>query len=152
MKKIKLLLDLDGVLITSPPWRPDEIDIDGYSVFNSKCVKNLNKLLDFADFEIWLSSARRKFKSIEEFNKIFQFRGINQNIVGYLPINNDYIKRCVEIEHFIKNPGIEPYLVIDDDKSLIDFSHKDHLVLTQHLIGFNHEMLEEAKSKIITEQ
>jgi histidinol phosphatase-like enzyme len=41
-----LFLDLDGVLITTPAWKPDEIDSDGYSKFEQSCVDNLNQLLE----------------------------------------------------------------------------------------------------------
>ncbi len=67
-KRIKLILDLDGVLITTPLWKADEMDSDGYSKFNQSCIDNLNELLSLADFDIWLSSTRRTVKSIEEFN------------------------------------------------------------------------------------
>ena len=43
--KNAILLDLDGVLITTPNWKPDEIHCDGYSVFNKVAVANLNGLL-----------------------------------------------------------------------------------------------------------
>jgi len=52
MRRITLILDLDGVLITTPIWKADEIDSDGYSKFNMNCVQNLNKLLIQSDFEI----------------------------------------------------------------------------------------------------
>lgn len=56
MNKVLLILDLDGVLITTPTWKADEIDSDGYSKFSRNCVSNLNRLLATANFEIWLSS------------------------------------------------------------------------------------------------
>jgi hypothetical protein len=51
---MKLILDLDGVLITTPAWRVDEIDADGYSKFDMKCVSYLNTLLASYPLEIWL--------------------------------------------------------------------------------------------------
>ena len=64
-----LLLDIDGVLITTPPWKQDVIHNDGYSEFNETNVANLNKLLSKIDnVEIWLSSTRRLKKRLAEFN------------------------------------------------------------------------------------
>ena len=51
MKNV-ILLDLDGVLITTPPWKQDELHDDGYSNFNYLAVDNLNKLLSIADAEL----------------------------------------------------------------------------------------------------
>jgi len=65
MKIITLILDLDGVLITTPSWKADNIHSDGYSDFNKDCVINLNKLLLVENFEIWLSSMRRTTKNIK---------------------------------------------------------------------------------------
>jgi len=39
MNKTTLILDLDGVLITTPSWKADEMDADGYSKFNENCIK-----------------------------------------------------------------------------------------------------------------
>lgn len=84
MKKHLLILDLDGVLITTPQWKPDQIGLDGYSEFNINCVNNLNSLLSIVDFEIWLSSTRRTVKSLEKFNEIFKKRNVIQNITEFL--------------------------------------------------------------------
>ncbi len=80
-----LILDLDGVLITNPPWKADRIHSDGYSEFNESCVENLNRLLTLAEFDIWLSSTRRTVKTLTEFNLIFKNRGIKKDIIGFIP-------------------------------------------------------------------
>jgi hypothetical protein len=150
LKKIVLFLDLDGVLITTPSWRKDEMDTDGYSKFNSKCVENLNTLLQTQYFEIWLSSSRRKNKTEQEFNKIFSLRGILENITGFLPIPKERISRKDEIETFIKENRITDFLILDDDKSLngLEENLKQNLVLTKNLSGFNKEKLTEAIEKV----
>ena len=51
-----MILDIDGVLITNPPWKADQILSDRYSEFYETCVGNLNELLNVAEFDIWLSS------------------------------------------------------------------------------------------------
>lgn len=146
MKPITLILDLDGVLITTPPWKADEISSDGYSEFNESCVKNINKLLGYTDFEVWLSSTRRTVKTLDEFNQIFKNRNITNRIIGFLPICSDCNNRKEEVLNFIETQHIDNYLIIDDDKSLngLESEFKNKLVLTEMLRGFNKENLEQA--------
>lgn len=145
-----LILDIDGVLITTPTWKADEIDSDGYSKFNMKCVDNLNKLLSEFDFKIWLSSTRRTVKNLEEFNLIFAHRKIKKSIAGFLPDYKEAKNRKEEIERFINDLELKEFLIIDDDKSLngIIDKYKERLVLTEFMKGFDNERLEFAQEKI----
>lgn len=145
-----LILDLDGVLITNPLWKADEIDTDGYSKFNSVCVSNLNQLLSIYEFEIWLSSTRRTVKTLTEFNTIFKNRGIKNTITGFLPDYKDCKTRKETVERFISEFKVKDFLIIDDDKSLnaLHQSLKKYLVLTELTKGFNSEKLEDAITKI----
>lgn len=147
MDKITLILDLDGVLITTPPWKADEIDLDGYSKFNTACVSNLNILLSQANFEIVLSSTRRILKTLEEFNRIFAHRNITQSIKGFIPVYNTYQSRKEEIERFLTDSKIHDFIILDDDKSLngLTKNRKQYLILTEFMKGFDKDKLEEAK-------
>ncbi len=118
MPKIILILDLDGVLVTTPMWKADEIDSDGYSKFNNDCINNLNILLSMADFDIWLSSTRRTVKKLEEFNLIFKNRGIKSSIKDFLPTYENCKNRKDEVLKFIEETKVFDFLIIDDDKSL----------------------------------
>lgn len=142
----KLILDLDGVLITSPSWKPGEIDVDGYSKFNENCVNNLNVLLRQFDIEIWLMSTRRMMKSLGEFNIIFKNRKIINEIVGFVPLCRECTNRQEEVIQFVRNEGLTNYLILDDDKSLNGLfpEMKSRLVLTDFLKGFDSEKLDEA--------
>ena len=154
MEIVNLILDLDGVLITTPPWKPDEIMEDNYSKFNEECVKNLNSLLSLFPTSIWLSSTRRLNKTLEEFNQIFQTRKIKNSIERFLPNNADLKTRKQEVESFVKQNNLKNYLIIDDDKSLneLDSKIKKQLVQTTFLQGFNKEKLEESIKKLNTTQ
>ncbi|MFS4457526.1 HAD domain-containing protein [Maribacter sp. 2304DJ31-5] len=145
-----LILDLDGVLITNPSWKADQIGSDGYSKFNESCVENLNRLLTLAEFDIWLSSTRRTVKTLTEFNLIFKNRGINKKIVGFLPEYSDCKNRKEEIQKFITEFKASDFLIIDDDKSLngLENGIKESLILTELTKGFNSEKLKEATEKI----
>ena len=141
-----LILDLDGVLITTPTWKSDDMHADGYSDFNVSCVSNLNELLSSHDFEIWLSSTRRTKKSLTEFNSIFRNRNISKEIVGFLPVYNDCSNRKEEVEKFITENNLTCFLIIDDDKSLKSMKqeYQNRLVSTDLTLGFNKDKLYEA--------
>lgn len=150
MNKITLILDLDGVLITTPIWKKDELDSDGYSKFNVNCVDNINKLLEQANFEIWLSSTRRKVKTLMEFNRIFEKRNIKKAIKGFVPVYQDCNTRRDEIIRFIEEFEVLDFLIIDDDKSLngLKENQKEKLILTELQKGFDKEKLQMAIRKI----
>ena len=150
LNKMHLILDLDGVLITNPSWKADRIHSDGYSEFNESCVENLNRLLTLAEFDIWLSSTRRTMKTLTEFNLIFKNRGIEKQIVGFLPEYANCRSRKEEVLNFITELKLTDFLIIDDDKSLngLDSGIKEKLILTELTKGFNSDKLKEAISKI----
>ena len=145
-----LILDLDGVLITNPSWKADQIGSDGYSEFNASCAAHLNQLLALTEFDIWLSSTRRTVKTLNEFNLIFKNRGIKKEIVGFLPEYLDCKNRKEEILKFIAEFKVYDFLIIDDDKSLngLENGLKEKLILTELMKGFNLEKLKEATEKI----
>lgn len=116
-----ILLDLDGVLITTSPYESDKMHEDGYSDFNSICVTNLNRILKDTGFDIVLSSMRRTKVDIEKMNEYFKARGVEKEIIAYVP---DYsleglrLNRRGEIERFLKENEPKNYLILDDDKSI----------------------------------
>lgn len=143
-----IILDLDGVLVTKPPWRMDELDVDGYSKFNEHAIANFNMLTDDLDFELWLISDRRRGKTLEQLNKIFKNRNINKQLDGMVPIYG-YISRREELQKFISENKIENYIIIDDDSSLDELEDKDFWIKTKSLTGFGKEELNESKLKIL---
>ncbi|MCW3072045.1 MAG: hypothetical protein JWO44_1935 [Bacteroidetes bacterium] len=148
MKNV-ILLDIDGVLIITPPWKPDVLHADGYSDFDKKSVAHLNVLLAGANAELWLSSSRCMNKSLEEFNELFSNRGIKQELKGYVSGTDDY-GRIARINAFLDHEPVKNFLILDDDASLddLDAGRKKSWVKTFPLLGFDHERLEEALEKI----
>ncbi len=149
MKNV-IILDLDGVLITTPIWKADEMDVDGYSAFNKKCVENFNVLTQNLDCELWLSSTRRMNKTLQEFRKIFSNRNLKKEITGFLSTTDYQTPRIKEIESFLKDETIDNFLILDDDSSLhnLEEKYKKFWVQTNLLVGFNSEKLKEAKQII----
>jgi len=145
-----VILDLDGVMITTPSWRSDEIGADGYSEFNVEAVSNLNALMKGLDAELWLSSTRRLKKTLTEFNEIFKMRKIESTLEGFLPASAIGTRRNIEIDQFLDNQSISNFLILDDDQSLqgLEQARKECWIQTDPLVGFNSDKLEEAKMKI----
>jgi len=146
-KPIKILLDLDGVLITNLAWKADEMANDGYSKFNDKCVRCFNSLIERIDsFELWLSSSRRKVMSLEEFNVIFENRGIATFLTGFVPVPKDDISRRAEVEAFARARKETELLIIDDDSSLQGLSPglKSRWIATNPFQGFTEENMRSA--------
>jgi len=148
MPRLTIILDLDGVLITTPPWQQDEVHADGYSAFNQSCVDCLNQLLEGLDAEIWLISTRRKGKTLPEMQAIFQARGILAPLVGMVPVYDDQMNRKDEALTFIRENNLQHYLIIDDNTLLnrLPREMKQRLVITKYLLGFNEEKLHEARA------
>jgi len=142
MKKLDniILLDLDGVLITTVPWESDKMHEDGYSDFNPVCVTNLNRILKDTGYDIVLSSMRRTKVDIDKMNEYFKDRGVDKEIIAYVP---DYsleglrFNRRSEIEKFLDEHEPKNYLIIDDDKSLSGASEeiKDNWIQTYLMTG-----------------
>lgn len=131
-----ILLDLDGVMITTKPWKSDFNLADNFAEFNPKAVYKLNQLLKETGYDIVLSSARRYNYDIDKMNEFFKTRGIEGNIIGYLPLvdRNLMHSRYYEILQFLFANRCENYLIIDDDKSLNKL-HDKSLILTDPMIG-----------------
>jgi hypothetical protein len=131
-----IILDLDGVLINTPQWKPDRLHTDGYFDFNQKSVINLNKILEETGYDIILSSTRRTKTDIDLMNQYFKNRGIIKPIIGYVP-EYDVSTRLEEIELFLAEHDPTNYLIIDDDKSLSGGSDriKNNWKQTYYLVG-----------------
>lgn len=116
-----LLLDIDGVLETSPSWKKLEFLEDNFYKFNEHAQKYLIEIIDKINPEIILTTTHRINYNLTEWNQIFELRGINVDKIS--KINDakkaiDLKNRNVEIEEwFLKNSTAE-FLILDDDKSL----------------------------------
>ncbi|MEL6658451.1 MAG: HAD domain-containing protein [Bacteroidota bacterium] len=147
-----LILDLDGVLITTPSWQSDILHVDGYSEFNQDCVDNFIVLLDWIgnDIQLWLSSSRRATKTKKEFDEIFFNRGIRKALSGFLPIRETKMKRCDEIKAFLAEKHFDYYIILDDDSSLegLNETQRKSWIRTYPLVGFDSSKLNEARELI----
>jgi hypothetical protein len=54
-----ILLDLDGVLITTPAWRAVETESDGFFKFNERAAANLAVILTATNAAVVLTTSHR---------------------------------------------------------------------------------------------
>jgi HAD domain in Swiss Army Knife RNA repair proteins len=72
-----ILLDIDGVLVTTPSWQiPDRLD-DGFMQFNVTAAQNLLVLYEKTNADIVLTTTHRINYTIEQWHDIFKLRGFD---------------------------------------------------------------------------
>lgn len=140
-----LLLDIDGVLETSPAWKTPKLREDGFYQFNTEAQENLKEIVVRFQPEIVLTTTHRVNYTLEEWRQIFQARGIDIHKIS--KINeaqncSELRKRYVEIEAwFYKNTATD-FLILDDDRSLHALLQviKDRWICIDPLLGITREI------------
>ena len=136
-----VFLDIDGVIVPAKGWKSPEMLADGFPAFSSKATFMFRKLIANGGTVLLTTSHKAKF-SLGEWKTIFSRRDIAVEKLYCLPPNTSNLTRFGEIvDWFNVNNVTEPFIIIDDDKSLNalpDFLKK-HLVLTSPYIGLTEE-------------
>ncbi|MBI3220034.1 MAG: hypothetical protein HYZ44_11010 [Bacteroidetes bacterium] len=138
-----ILLDIDGVLVTTPSWQPTEQLSDGFMKFNQAAVENLAIVYKETNASIILTTTHRINFDEAKWKDIFRTRGLNFQTITKL--NNktriDQLSdRSTEIREWVEQNGQnENYVIIDDDASLNGLTNdiKERWVSTKPLIGFD---------------
>ena len=149
---MKILLDIDGVMIPARPWQTYQMSSDGFGMFNNLSVKSLNDIINSSQNpEIILSTSHKHSYSLKQWENIFSSRGIIKTKISRLNTNSMKTSRIEEVRSWhLKNQN-KDFIIIDDDKGLnaLETSFKkEHLVLTNATIGLNKFSKEEAINKI----
>lgn len=146
---MNILLDIDGVLVTTPSWKPTENLDDNFPDFKFKAVESLNQILNETNAKIILTTTHKHRFDTMQWKNIFVRRGVNlisidkiRNVFG----NRLNITRYNEVVTWINNNPRKKYVIIDDDKSLnsLPYTIKNHLVLVDSLIGLTESDAESA--------
>ena len=138
-----ILLDIDGVLVTTPSWQPTEQLSDGFMKFNQAAVENLAVVYKETNASIVLTTTHRINFDEAKWKDIFRTRGLNFQTITKL--NNktkidQLADRATEIREWVEQNGQnENYVIIDDDSSLNGLTDdiKERWVSTKQLIGFD---------------
>lgn len=144
-----ILLDIDGVLVTTPSWKQVEHLSDGFMKFSENAVLNLANLYKETNASIVLTTTHRINYSESQWKEIFKLRGLDFETISKLNDKTEIsqlLDRATEIREWIKrNPVDINYVIIDDDPSInsLDESIKERWVATKPFIGLD----KEAKNK-----
>jgi hypothetical protein len=143
-----ILLDIDGVMVPANIWKRPEFLSDGFPMFSSKAVHALQKIISETDANILLTTSHKSKYNTQQWQAIFQSRGIIANEINQLPHNFSDLNRKDEILkwHRSNQDTAENFVVIDDDKLLNDLPPdiKTNLVLTSPSVGLTDELADNA--------
>jgi hypothetical protein len=149
---MKILLDIDGVMIPARPWQSYELGSDGFGMFNKMTVNYLNQIISSCKHpEIILTTSHKHSFTLKQWQEIFSNRGVLSTTMNRLDSNSLEMTRKDEILSWYLSNQNEKFIVIDDDTSLnsMDLHFKEeHLVLTSPTIGLNRPTTEDALVKI----
>ena len=145
---MKILLDIDEVMVHANPTKQVKFNDDGFYEFNDSATKALQAVCSLStSSEIILSTSHRFRYSITEWHKIFKKRGISVEKISRIeePVNM-HKSRKLEIVNWIEKNKIDinNLIIIDDDKSLNSLHSplKERLFLTDPYMGLNISILE----------
>jgi hypothetical protein len=132
-----VFLDIDGVMVHANPHRIVEVEDDGFYRFKSNAISALNSI---KCVDIILSTSHRHRFQLNEWEHIFEKRGVHFNSISIIETKSNYISsRKEEIEEWISIKSYEynEFIIIDDDKSLnaLPKKLKERLVLTNSYLG-----------------
>jgi len=137
-----ILLDIDGVMVTTPSWKQPIMLDDNFPDFNKESVKNLNDILNQTKSTVVLTTSHKSKYTLDEWSLIFSKRGIECNLqkLNNQPSTNRYD----EIIDWFETYGENNFVIIDDDKQLNKLPNniKCKLVSTDLMIGLNSEVKE----------
>ena len=139
-----IFLDIDGVMVPAKSWKSPELMNDGFPAFSNKSVAVLQKLIS-SDVTIMLTTSHKSNHTLEEWKNIFKNRNIDANKIKSLLENIKNLSRKDEVLNWFNLNNVnEPFLIIDDDKSLNDLPDylKKNLVQTSAQIGLNDNHIE----------
>lgn len=137
-----ILLDIDGVLETTPSWRKPEIHEDGFIKFNDRAARCLAGIVNETGASLVLTTTHRVNYSLEQWKIFFATRGIYPSSISKINKAKSFEEirdRRSEIINWVQEHAKEAFVVIDDDASLNDLPEiiKNKCVLTQSMIGLD---------------
>lgn len=135
-------------MVPAKGWKSPELLNDGFPAFSNKAVRAFQSLIS-KDTTVILTTSHKSNYAIDDWKSIFRKRGINIEKIKTLDSNADNLSRKDEISNWFKANNInEPFVIIDDDKSLNSLPDflKRNLILTSSLIGLTDNHLENIRA------
>jgi sugar-specific transcriptional regulator TrmB len=148
---MKLLLDIDGVMVPISSWKRPEFLSDNFPMFSSKATNALKRILEETNATIVLTTSHKSRYTLTEWITIFKRRGIEVDTLERLPENTLYKNRSEEILNWLSEQNsLESFIILDDDKSLngLPSNLKENLLQTSSMIGLTDELVGEFLIKL----
>ncbi|MFD1872924.1 HAD domain-containing protein [Hymenobacter bucti] len=145
-----ILLDLDGVLITTPAWRAVETEPDGFFRFNERATANLATILAETNAAVVLTTSHRINYSLAQWATFLRTRGLLPSAI--MKVNDRSTlpptgSRASEIAAWVAQADAPAnYVVLDDDLSLHGLPNaiKSRCVITKPLLGLDADAMRQA--------
>ncbi|MBN8694097.1 MAG: hypothetical protein J0L69_12955 [Bacteroidetes bacterium] len=153
-----ILLDIDGVMVTTPSWKPTEDMPDGFPNFKFNAIISLNLILEETNAKIVLTTTHKGRFNQRKWKEIFLSRKIRLKSIDKIQepeyYNASGSDRLSEIMEWVRTNNTDKYVIIDDDKRLngLPKNIKKHLVLIDPLIGLTQDDAEKAISILVGRQ
>ena len=147
---MKILLDIDGVMVTTPSWRTPRLHSDGFLEFNPLAARNLSFILDRMHADVVLTTTHRINYTVDVWQNLLRNRGIRPHRIFKINDSSSLEEmplRSVEIMEWVHlQTGGDPFVVLDDDRSLYSLPARvlDHCVITMPLIGLDDAAMRKA--------
>lgn len=141
--KMKIFLDIDGVMVHANPQRKVDMAPDGFYQFNEIAIEILNCIIHNEEKDELILSTSHRFRfGVIEWKKIFQRRGVDVEYISVLNIPIGHrATRKTEILNWVKKCKYDSQeiLIIDDDKSLngLPENLKSRVVFTNPYTGLS---------------
>lgn len=138
---MKILLDIDGVMIPARPWQTYQTSADGFGEFSKTAIESLNRIITACDNPVIILTTSHKHSfELSHWENIFKNRGIVFTKVDRLQSDSLTHSRFEEITQWVLKNQNEDFIILDDDKGLNNLSatiKEDHLILTKATVGLN---------------
>ncbi len=150
---MKILLDFDGVMITTPSWRKVPRLDDGFLAFNPLCARNLAEILQQCPAEIVLTTTHRIHYDNETWQQLLASRGIFTHKVSKINgavAHCDIGNRHNEIIQWLNQHNEQAFIILDDDKSLakLPADVKEQWIQTDFSLGLTSELKQLALQRL----
>ena len=133
-----ILLDIDGVMVSTAYWKKLNILEDGIPDFLNSAVDNLRRIITETGATITLSTSHRFSFTFDEWKELFKTRQLDVIISDRTLLG---VSRKEEITRWVTTHPGENYVILDDDKILNDLEPeiKCKLISTDAIIGLSYD-------------
>lgn len=128
MNKV-VFLDIDGVLATRESYgRYKKVEDRRYPTFDKLAVVCMNRLLKESGAKVVVSSAWRKFYTLDQLRKILEKEGVTGAEIVGVTGSQFSSGRGEEIKGYLSENEVDSFVIIDDDSFDIAPVFPDKLV------------------------